>query len=133
MEVNGSIPTSWNGSVPMSGSNKNEEHNGSVFCSVGTKKGEWNGKILVLSKSNCTAVPAFIDGRSACHHAHLHGQLAHERKRSCAREGEQLQRGRAAAKRRRRGEAAKTRGIAPTGGGEERERSAVMETRARGR
>jgi hypothetical protein len=34
MEWNGSIPAVWNGSMPVFGSDKNEEWNGSIFCSV---------------------------------------------------------------------------------------------------
>jgi hypothetical protein len=34
MERNGSIPTAWDGSDPVFGTEKIEEQNGSVFCSV---------------------------------------------------------------------------------------------------
>jgi hypothetical protein len=35
MEWNGSVPRSWDGSDPVFGSEKNEELNGSILCSVG--------------------------------------------------------------------------------------------------
>jgi hypothetical protein len=45
-EWDGSIPRARNGSDPVFGSEKFEEWDGSIFCSVGSRIEEWNGTVL---------------------------------------------------------------------------------------
>jgi hypothetical protein len=45
-EWDGSIPRAWNGSDPVFGSEKFEEWDGSIFCSVVSRIEEWNGTVL---------------------------------------------------------------------------------------